>query len=427
MSLESRFSQDKRVIFRENFTPESIAKNGGQVTGGVSLNDGVATFDGTGYITYPRKSLGKQTILIRFKTTNTTLQGILGFLPGNLGFIFKYNALGCILYLGTTNFRYFDQLDSYCDGEWHLMEIYIDGKEQVDINNATLKIDGVAIPIAITNATGTANSWITFDIGRTGAWAKFEGSIDLLEIYSNTHLTDEESTLLYKNKLYTGFTQENCVLFADYTKGTSLNWKNPAGIHTDTGVVYKHGLGANFEQNTSEVNYASPNIFDVNTGDLTLEIVVIPVLDSLVAHQAIVGKGFFSAGDTGFGLAVLGIGTANFYGEMSNGASTSSCVTAWDYKAGVTYHIVIVRDISDGANGSFKMYINGVLDNTTNDALKGISLTDVTEDFVVGNRSDGHFDYYGLVKYVRFYKGIALTPEQITQNHQYARQKFGCL
>jgi hypothetical protein len=41
--IESRIANDKRVIFRETFDIQSIAKNGGVITGGVTLENGVAT------------------------------------------------------------------------------------------------------------------------------------------------------------------------------------------------------------------------------------------------------------------------------------------------------------------------------------------------------------------------------------------------
>ena len=82
--LESRFSQDRRVLFREIGTPESVSKNSGVATG-VSFSNGTMTFDGaTSKLHYYLPISTNNGISYRFKFSESI------DLPSSFGYIFSH-------------------------------------------------------------------------------------------------------------------------------------------------------------------------------------------------------------------------------------------------------------------------------------------------------------------------------------------------
>ena len=404
MAVESRHSTDRRVLFREVFTPDSIAKNGGVITGGVSLSNGVATMDGTGYITYPKLDTtgGPYTFRIRYKSTNISQAVLYHFSGAVLSTLYMNRSGGdhALLYLTGNNYRYFNNVSASFDGNWHEMILHIDGSAAADILNASMYIDGSVLVNGGTNSTGTPVLWTTFVVGARPdtPTSRFIGDIDLLEIYQGS-LVDEEISLLYDNKLYSGFIQENCILHADYTRGTSLNWKDTDGTHTDINTTYLHNIGVNCDT-TTKIEYGTALAV---TGDWSLETVV----DRN-------GTGDFypigvTAGDRGVYIDFGSSGDWGFY-DGTTDLTAEAAVTCFNRQ-----HLVVTK-----TGTSYKFYRGGILVNT----VVGVD-TDITQ-ITVGMLGDGTGGMNGNVVYTREYTSV-LSAENVAQNHQYAVDNYGAI
>lgn len=238
--IESRFSTDRRVLFREVFTPDSIARNGGVITGGVALENGVATFDGTGNnkILYAGSNWGQSTEA-SFRLKTPSLDGssnmvLLGTTYTDIEI--QVRPTEVTLYLGVINVVHWQDRSithNIADlSKPHDFVITISG------NVFTLYVDGVSqgqttfVSDWTRHAGGTV--WEPcLGLRNVSSNIPLIGELELVEIYDGA-LTPEEVSLLNDNKLYTGPITDNLVLYADYTTGSS---RNLAREYSDTVVT----------------------------------------------------------------------------------------------------------------------------------------------------------------------------------------------
>ena len=420
MAIESRFSTSRNCIFREPFTHDSIAKNGGVITGGVSRSNGVATMDGTGYITYAgNKDLSnKNKFTIRMKARrsavnklvyasfNTDANHCVELLLHSDGKIYAINAKGGAG-AGYGN-------DPHNDSDLHEFVFVFDGSGVANVDKVKAYIDGDSVALSFAGVIPAVTvSLGTFYIGK-GINGNSEGSFELVEIYDSA-LTPEEVSLLYTNKLYKGFVEENCIMHADFTRKTSLNWKDTAGVHTDTDIEYGHNLGAIFNGATSVINYGSPNIFDFGTGSFSIEwIDTYPIIESGL-FSGILGKGLTgSALAKSWGILTNGVmpNSLRYYESSTAGGAYVFAIDLMINIPDGKHHFVLVRDVDNDKillyeGGSEEVSILYTVDqNITN-----------TFNFTV---KYGNTKYTsGILPYLRVYKGKALTALEVRQNYQY--------
>lgn len=224
MARESLISTDRRVLFRETFSPESIARNGGVINGGVSLNGGVATFDGsTGYITYSNSDnvQTREAISIRCKLTKNGI-GTNGW---NTVFMNGSYTTGYGILLkddGTLNF-YGSGLA--CSATLTMIDgVGYDCIATFDGTDVVWYIDGVSRGTFSRPGNLVKNSAYGWSIGKSPSGVAYFAniSLDLFEIYEGA-LSESEVKLLHSNNLYSGPVTENLVLDCDYTTGSSRN------------------------------------------------------------------------------------------------------------------------------------------------------------------------------------------------------------
>ena len=421
MGKESIVSVDKGCIFREVFTPESIAKNGGTIVGGVTLNDGVATFDGTtGYIQYGNIVWGSNSFSFHVKANLDNWVGEMGFctaisgwVAGGVG-VYSIPALNIIRLYAVSS----SGVGQSCDranttaGVKDIYAVFNRGTGKVQ-----LYVDGVVTEVSIGGTfLGNINSFPLM-IGRASMTGVryFKGTMNLVEIYDRA-LTASEVSLLSTNNLYSGYVKENLVMDCDYTQGSVLNKIYPDLPVTNTAVELKRGVGAEFTSSTSELDYGLNYL--IGTESFTLETVVIPRKIAPTDYQAICGSGFLVGGTKGFGF-FLGNGPANYkriMGQIRNDASglLVQIDSGVDSTGGKSVHVCLVRNVV-GATNTLKIYVNGV-ECAAGLGGQGVSLND-NKKFVVGNQSLGSYDLDGSVKLVRLYKDKALTQNEVTRNY----------
>lgn len=122
-------------------------------------------------------SLQESTWFIKFRSTDTTNeQGWLSWNgTGNYSGILVNGSAGISgVVLGATNYRSFEDIDEYIDGEWHIMRIYIAGSGQNDIDDCEMAIDDdgtgfnwndIAEGVLGVNKTGSPDAWGDFVVG----------------------------------------------------------------------------------------------------------------------------------------------------------------------------------------------------------------------------------------------------------------------
>src|SRR3989339_76146 len=104
-----------------------------------------------------------------------------------------------ILSLSSTNYRYFNSAgQDAIDGLWHFIVVRTPGNAQNDIANATLRIDGVDIPVYSTVNTSAPPSFDGILIGSADGSGSYdyEGYLDEFAVF-NRYLSDAEVDAIY--------------------------------------------------------------------------------------------------------------------------------------------------------------------------------------------------------------------------------------
>lgn len=199
-----------RYLLAQELSDESGNAHDGTATGGVTLLNGVAKFDGTGYIDCGdiENSTIHLTVSTWICTTNkTALQTVCGrhtasgnkrsfsfFLIGSTGeFQINISSDGSLTTgLGTLNCRF-----DVCDGEWHQLvytfepyqsEMWIDG-EQIDATRAyysnPVYLYGTSAPFSIgaNDADATPLNYYNGKIGRTIVFSRTLSADEIMQLY----------------------------------------------------------------------------------------------------------------------------------------------------------------------------------------------------------------------------------------------------
>lgn len=107
-----------------------------------------------------------------------------------------------LIFMGASNYRYFDASawTTLKDGQWHFVVFSIPGKAQTDIQNSKMYLDGAAVAVSSTVATGPQQAKTRCVIGNntiTGLH-RFKGAMDNARLY-NRALTDAEVQQIYQS------------------------------------------------------------------------------------------------------------------------------------------------------------------------------------------------------------------------------------
>jgi hypothetical protein len=144
---------------------------------------------------------GPITVTMWFNSIYTGKQGIIDFngTEGFGSFHFNHTSNRPLLYLGSSNYKYFNSsASSYMDGNWHFLVLKIAGQTRFDINNAKLYIDNNEIQEYSKSNSGEPNNFSNIHIGKSNDnnTTNFRGLLDEVRIYNND-LSLEELSLLY--------------------------------------------------------------------------------------------------------------------------------------------------------------------------------------------------------------------------------------
>jgi hypothetical protein len=93
-----------------------------------------------------------------------------------------------LIHLGQNNYRYFSASawTSLKDGQWHHVAFSVPGKEQADVNQAIMYLDGVAVAVDATLATGsqTSKSHVYLGANPSVAGQRFGGAMDDVMLFN---------------------------------------------------------------------------------------------------------------------------------------------------------------------------------------------------------------------------------------------------
>jgi len=267
---------------------------------------------------------GETTVSLWFRSSyQGTHNGLIDF-AGSSGIgHFDFNHSGDdrpILYLDSTNFRYFDaSATDYMDGEWHYLVLYIPGSDMDDVSSATLSIDNVNIPSSSTSAAGTQDTWNDLYIGKTN-YGSFNGDLDEVKIY-NYQLTPfdiEKEFVSSRGKKQTGLNlskseQDNESAQVEglvaHWKMDEASWDGTADEVIDYSGLGNHGVSADDAHTTTTARYNRAGGFDGTDDRIT-----IANDDSLNPSSAITISAWFYAnsfdGDSISGNCILSKGAS---------------------------------------------------------------------------------------------------------------------
>jgi len=159
--------------------------------------------DAISYNSTANFNLGAVTVTFWMKDSEKVNPCIFDIIVAGTGggyFCFNYTSTDRpILSLSSTNYRYFNSAgQDAIDGLWHFIVVRTPGNAQNDIANATLRIDGVDIPVYSTVNTSAPPSFDGILIGSADGSGSYdyEGYLDEFAVF-NRYLSDAEVDAIY--------------------------------------------------------------------------------------------------------------------------------------------------------------------------------------------------------------------------------------
>ena len=204
--------------------------------------------------------------------------------------------------------------------------------------------------------------------------------------------------------------------------GSGTTWFDLAGVNNGTltnGPTFSTGSGGNivFDGTDDFVNIG--NIGNYSTISYTLESFIYPEFDSSAN-----GRPFFTKGlDCGNGEFQVEYGrTANKFSFLSS-FNLIALTSNSTYPKNNWYHVVITR--TNNGNGTYtnRLYINGILDNTT---TVGYPSETTNGNLSIGGQNicSAVSDFLGKIAMSRIYN-LALTAFEVLQNYNATKGRFG--
>jgi hypothetical protein len=433
-------------------------------------NDGVTTwqdrrgwsyldFDGNDKIvTNLNSTPADATYIWWMKATATNTNAVFGHgTSSQTGFILNWAGTNKpLLYLNSSNFRYFSLNDAQDDGAWHCFALVNDND---DITNAKLYIDGVEQSATSTTSTGADPSHSTgLTIGYASSY--FNGSIAQFAVYSDlkdsTFITSKfnqgiNSDLSSDSNLVAYYKMDNTSTIIDLigsnngtVTGTTLNTGNNGDVQgSPDSITIREGLNSNrdglgfyFTNPSSNVlrlgrihgeylNVGSPkSLDDIWHGGGTVELWVKPEGETGnmgIMHKAGNGnQGWTLKTDTysnGWHLRFDAIFSGANYTFQKNSYLKKDI---WTYIA-VTY--------SSNAGEQATIYtsnesgvLSAITSPNTNTTSTDTYTSDAGQDLIIGSKEGDSTKFNGLMDEIRIYNR-ALSLDEITKNFKHQKGK----
>jgi hypothetical protein len=433
-------------------------------------NDGVTTwtdrrgwsyldFDGNDKIvTNLNSTPADATYIWWMKATATNTNAVFGHgTSSQTGFILNWAGTNKpLLYLNSSNFRYFSLNDAQDDGAWHCFALVNDND---NITNAKLYIDGVEQSATSTTSTGADPSHSTgLTIGYASSY--FNGSIAQFAVYSDlkdsTFITSKfnqgiNSDLSSDTNLVAYYKMDNTSTIIDLigsnngtVTGTTLNTGNDGDVQgSPDSITIREGLNSNrdglgfyFTNPSSNVlrlgrihgeylNVGSPkSLDDIWHGGGTVELWVKPEGETGnmgIMHKAGNGnQGWTLKTDTysnGWHLRFDAIFSGANYTFQKNSYLKKDI---WTYIA-VTY--------SSNAGEQATIYtsnesgvLSAITSPNTNTTSTDTYTSDAGQDLIIGSKEGDSTKFNGLMDEIRIYNR-ALSLDEITKNFKHQKGK----
>ena len=184
----------------------------------------------------PLPGSGPFTFTMFFRTSTTGIrQGLVDFTASTArGMLDVMTDNKLLLYLGSSNYRYWDPITSYLDGEWHHIAVYVPGYAQADIASITIHIHGNLINPSATLSSGAAQQPVMADLklgcgySSGNAW---DGDLADARIFEKALTADNLTTLRSVNP-----SKANATSYSDASNviGATHWWKlNESNFPTD--------------------------------------------------------------------------------------------------------------------------------------------------------------------------------------------------
>lgn len=206
--------------------------------------------------------------------------------------------------------------------------------------------------------------------------------------------------------------------------GTGNTWYDLSGSGNNAS-----GIGVSYSSSNSGcmvfngANYFTVPPINFAANNFTIEMWIRP--SSLATINEIIQTGSTNSTNNSYNI-VLGYPSI---GEISYFLSSNG--NSWDMASGVAigsslntsqwYHAVLSR-----VGSTFTPYLNGNMVGTT--TLSAGSLYNYNSNLTIGtyvnNGTPGGY-YYGYMSVIRMYKGVGLTQQQVQQNFNACRGRFG--
>lgn len=391
-----------------------VSRNGGQISGGVSFSNGVASFNGSSStVLYPSKSFNEISVRAKVKFTNSnSLKTIFSFGTGGDLFVL---GTGIQSGTGTDNDINFGMFFS----SWKVASSGITpvlGQEYEIIgtmNGSDIKIYVDGVLEGTTSGVGFDTRMFPIQIGKrfdgtNPNW--FDGNIDLVEIY-NKVLTDSEVSNLYNNRQYKGLVTNGLVGYWDFTRQSVFDFSNNGNDGTLTagnGGFKKQGL-----------------LFDGSATEIT-----IPASSSLQPTSAISLIGVVSTNTkslpNGFRM-IQSLSSVHYLGIVTDVTpifyvkleidGIQRAVGAIMPEINRTYHVMVTWE----SGSPIKLYVDGVKVIESGVFSGSLNIPSMTR-YIAEYTSTG-FNWSGLMKAVATYNR-AVTAEEISQLYQLAKTNF---
>jgi hypothetical protein len=256
------------------------------------------------------------------------------------------------------------------------------------------------------------------------------GSIPEMMIYSSNQVSNRsviESNInsyysVWDNIVTTGLSLNLDVNKLSSYPGTGTSWNDMAGSNNGTmmnsvGYTASNGGGLTFNGTNQYVDFGQ-NKFKVDnfTMEIVFKINQLPTVPGVcnTPQHVIIGQQ-----DWGYTLRMLTDGKATFQVYDTSGANV--VVKTQNSIVGNIAHITVKK------NGlGVSIYLNGVLQNTSNLSNSSIRWFYTTWPFYIGSGQCGGGNYYmnGSVYLARFYTTV-LTDSEILQNFNATKTRFG--
>ena len=139
--------------------------------------------------------------------------------------------------LSSNNYKYFADVSSKLDGEWHHWFLLIAGSGQYDIGSSRLFVDGVEVPGGSIVANSGPLSWSVSQIGK-GFYGFINAQIDEVAIWS----TDETANIatIYNGGTPNDISSLNPTAWYQFNEGSGTTAIDSAGSNNGTisGATY---------------------------------------------------------------------------------------------------------------------------------------------------------------------------------------------